>query len=169
MSCGKDTEMTDKNIREELLRRPTDRRNIREIKLQENGLLARLVLQLGDRLVRLLSIARREVNLRVVHQKLLEVRWLRQLTSVVKKGEAHLDSFLSDASIATYGLEHTAHTCLFENAPVTRMTLPVRSGMSSTPQVGFGGKDWSKTDSVAPMCSPEYGRDDGKEERGSKK
>ena len=67
----KKTQITDKNIREEIFRRPTDRRNIGKIKLEENGLLACLVLQLGDRLVRLLSTARREVNLRVVHQKLL--------------------------------------------------------------------------------------------------
>ena len=62
-----------RNIREELLRRPADRKNIREIKLQENGLLARLALQRGDRLARLLSAARCEVNLRVACQELLRV------------------------------------------------------------------------------------------------
>ena len=62
----KDTTTTDMNTREELLRRPTDCRNIREVKLEENGFFACLVLQLGDRLVRLLSTARCEVNLRVV-------------------------------------------------------------------------------------------------------
>jgi hypothetical protein len=39
---------------------------IREIKLQENSLLSRLVLQLFDRFVCLLGAARREVNRRVV-------------------------------------------------------------------------------------------------------
>ena len=37
--------------------------------------------------------------------------------------------------------------------------------MSFAPQVGFGGKDCSKTDSVLPMCSAEYGREDGEGER----
>ena len=60
------TKITDRNIREKLLRRPTDCRNIREIKLEENGLLARLLLKLGDRFVRFLGAARREVNPRVV-------------------------------------------------------------------------------------------------------
>jgi hypothetical protein len=39
---------------------------IREIKLQENGLFARLVLQLFDGLICLLGAARCEVNRRVV-------------------------------------------------------------------------------------------------------
>ena len=54
------------NVREELLRRLTDCKKVREIKLQKNGLFARLVLQFGDRLVRLLGTARREVNFRVM-------------------------------------------------------------------------------------------------------
>ena len=54
------------NVREELFRRLTDCKKVREIKLQENGLFARLVLQLRDRLVRLLGTARREVNFRVM-------------------------------------------------------------------------------------------------------
>ena len=60
-----------RNIREELFRRCTDCKKIRKVELQENGLLPRLVLQLSDRLVRLLGAARREVNRCVVHQKLL--------------------------------------------------------------------------------------------------
>ena len=47
---------------------------------------------------------------------------------------------------------HT-HILMSENAPVTRMTFPVRSGMSLTLQVGLGGKDCSKTEYVAPMSS----------------
>ena len=39
---------------------------VREIELQENGLFSCLVLQLGDRFVRLLGAARREVNFRVM-------------------------------------------------------------------------------------------------------
>jgi hypothetical protein len=31
------------------------------------------------------------------------------------------------------------------------MTLPVRSGMSLTPQIGLGGKDCKKTDNAPPM------------------
>jgi hypothetical protein len=34
---------------------------------------------------------------------------------------------------------------------VTRMTLPVRSGISLTPQIGRGGKDCSRTDNAPPM------------------
>ena len=56
-----------------------DRRDIREIKLQEKGFLARFVLQLGYRFIRLLSVARREVDLRVVHQKLLRSKFPRAL------------------------------------------------------------------------------------------
>ena len=47
--------------------------NVREMKLKENGLFSRLVLELGDRLVRFLGAARCEVNLRVVHKELLKV------------------------------------------------------------------------------------------------
>jgi hypothetical protein len=54
-----------------------------------------------------------------------------------------------------------AHLFIFENAPVTRMTLPVRSGISLTLQVGFGGKDCSNTEYVAPMCSKEDGEEGG--------
>ena len=55
------------NVREELFRRLTDYMKVREIKLQENGLFARLILQLRDRLVRLLGAASCEVNFRVMH------------------------------------------------------------------------------------------------------
>ena len=50
------------------------------------------------------------------------------------------------------------------NAPVTRMTLPVRSGISLTPQIGLGGKDCTKTDNAPPIV---MGREigwEGKEE-----
>ena len=47
------------------------------------------------------------------------------------------------------------------------MTLPVRSGMSLAPQVGFGGKDCAKTDSVPPMCFS--GEDGTREQEGAKK
>ena len=57
---------TNRNIREELLHRLTDCKKIRKVELQENGLLPRLVLQLGYRFIRLLGAACREVNLRVV-------------------------------------------------------------------------------------------------------
>ena len=66
--------MTNMNIREELLCRPTNGRKIREVELQENGLLACLTLQLGDCLICLLSVARRQVNLCVVRQELLSPR-----------------------------------------------------------------------------------------------
>ena len=67
----KATKITDMTIRENLLRRPTDGRNIREMELQENGLLARPFLKLGNRFVRPLGAARGKVNLRVVCQKSL--------------------------------------------------------------------------------------------------
>ena len=47
---------------------------VREIELQENGLFTSLVLQLGDRFVRLLRAARCEVNFRVMRQELLGFR-----------------------------------------------------------------------------------------------
>jgi hypothetical protein len=65
VSDAKDTEQTG-NVRQELLRRLTDCMKVREIKLQENGLFARLVFELRDRLVRFLGASRRKVNLRIV-------------------------------------------------------------------------------------------------------
>ena len=59
------------NIREKLLGRTTDCRNIGEIELKENGLLSGLFLKLFDRFIRLLRAARGEVYLRVVGQELL--------------------------------------------------------------------------------------------------
>ena len=41
--------------------------------------------------------------------------------------------------------------CLFGHAPVTRMTLLVRSGMSSTPHVGGGRKACFTIDNKPPM------------------
>jgi hypothetical protein len=67
-----DTKRQNRNIRQELLRGLPDCMNVREIKLQENGLFSRLVLELGDRLVRLLGAARCEVNLRIAHKELLK-------------------------------------------------------------------------------------------------
>jgi hypothetical protein len=64
------------NIREKLLRRPTDCSNIRKIELKENGLLSGLFLKLNNRFIRLLRAARREVNFRVVGQELL---WFNEL------------------------------------------------------------------------------------------
>jgi hypothetical protein len=34
---------------------------------------------------------------------------------------------------------------------VTMMTLPVRSGISLTPQIGLGGKDCTRTDNAPPI------------------
>jgi hypothetical protein len=45
------TNTTNKNIREKLLSRLTDRMKIRQIELQENSLSSRLVFQLCDRLI----------------------------------------------------------------------------------------------------------------------
>jgi hypothetical protein len=53
------------------LRRLTDGGKIGKIELQKNGLLARLVLQFGDCVVRFLGATRGEVYLRVVRQQLL--------------------------------------------------------------------------------------------------
>jgi hypothetical protein len=60
------------DIREKLLRRLTNCKDIREIELQENGLLSGLFLKLCNHFIRLLSAARREVNLCVVYQELLQ-------------------------------------------------------------------------------------------------
>ena len=59
------------NVREKLLSRTTDCRNIGEIELQENGFLSCLFLKLFDRFIRLLRAARGDVYLRVVGQELL--------------------------------------------------------------------------------------------------
>ena len=53
----------------------------------------------------------------------------------------------------TLSIHPHAHIFMSENAPVTRMTFPVRSGMSLTLQVGLGGKDCSRTEYKAPMSS----------------
>jgi hypothetical protein len=78
------------SIREKLLRRSTDRKNIRKVKLEENSFLACLVLQLGNRFFHFLRVARREVDLRVAHQQLLHIdehhkiqKWLLKNTLTV--------------------------------------------------------------------------------------
>ena len=77
--------------------------NVREIKLQENGLFSRLVLELGDRLVRFLGAACCEVNLRVVHKELLRGSNQHNVKKLVgARGLTHLYSFLSDTSVTTW-------------------------------------------------------------------
>jgi hypothetical protein len=84
-------------------------RKIREIELKENGLLVRLVLQLGDRLDRLLGTAHREVSLRAVRKEMLKFdleRWVKGVCAPITL----VYGYRSNASVTTYEQNHVEHT-----------------------------------------------------------
>ena len=104
--------------------------------MQEDGLLSRLSPQVRDRRLRFGRAPCSEVNLCVVVQE-------------------RFDGFFADANIATCDILCLAHTAFpgprRADAPVTMMTLPVRSGISFTPHVGRGGNDCCAKDMKPPM------------------
>jgi hypothetical protein len=115
--------------------------------LQEDGLLSRLLLQPRDCCVRFGRAACSQVDLRVMIEECL-------------------DSFFANASIATWyhiyaiSIHGTPRQYMARarvNAPVTMMTLPVRSGMSSTPHVGRGGNESRAKDRKPPMIKRRCG------------